>query len=178
MFIEHGIHQHVNTNAVLFSEEIENGLKRKAMVVQVSVDAGTRETYKKIKGRDAFETVWNNISKYSRAGDVIGKYIIYDNNASAEDVRGFIDLCRINSVASVILSPEQQRNNAGAYSDETLRNVALMIHEARNAGVSIQMNPGLPFLPMAKSKIDECLKLTSQSRGLACDQNASQMAHS
>jgi organic radical activating enzyme len=152
MFAERRIRQNVNTNAVRFSSTIERGLREKTMSVQVSVDAGTRETYQQVKGRDAFEPVWENIGKYAQAGDLTVKYIIYNLNSQIENVHNFIRLCQQHQVISVVLTPEVRQDTQGTFTDDTLRNVAIFAHEAKQAQLNLKL---VPFLPKAQAKINE-----------------------
>lgn len=83
-----------------YSESIAYALKRGKANLCVSVDSGTSETYKKIKGADTFDIVMDNLQKYAAEskpnkfsrGFVIPKYIIIpDVNDSQEEIRAFFD---------------------------------------------------------------------------------------
>ena len=68
-------------------------------VLKTSIDCGTRETYAKIRNRDVFEDVVNNITRSAKEGifDAIYlKYILLEDgsNTSDKDIYGFIDICR------------------------------------------------------------------------------------
>jgi len=83
----------INTNSELYSKEIAEKLTDKRSRVQISLDSGTAETFKAIKGRDCFEKVCKNIQKYSKIGNVILKYIILPGlNDNEKDVKGFIKI--------------------------------------------------------------------------------------
>ena len=144
LLADNRIQQHVNTNAVLHSAAIERGLRAGNMIVRVSVDAGTRETYQRIKGRDAFDAVWKTIGKYAAAGMLTAKYIVYDRNSAREDLQGFLRLCIANDVDSITVVPETGRNITGDFSGETRRNTAAMIDEARKRGLSVTATPFTP----------------------------------
>jgi len=156
MLLEHQIYQVVNTNAVVFSECIEAGVKANLMEVVVSVDAGTPETFLRIKGRDFFCRVWENISRYARAGTITAKYIICNDNVSPADADGFINLCSANKVASIALVPEQELLIHDGFSDETLRLTAHMIHMAERLGLTLAFMQ--PFSSKQRARIDEHLK--------------------
>jgi uncharacterized Fe-S cluster-containing radical SAM superfamily protein len=85
------------TNASVYSKEIASLMRRKDAIICVSIDAGTPETFKKIKGVDAYEKVCDNLLHYaedSSAYKIWLKYLfMYDINASDEDLDGFIDYC-------------------------------------------------------------------------------------
>src|SRR4029453_3972775 len=56
-----------------------------------SVDAGAAETYKKMKKRDEYQTVWRNLHLYRRRGaHVVVKYIVTGENCSSREIRSFI----------------------------------------------------------------------------------------
>lgn len=56
----------VLTNATKYSEIVERGIKEGRVNIVVSVDSGTRETFFKIKRRDFYDKVWENITKYAK----------------------------------------------------------------------------------------------------------------
>ena len=62
----------------------------------MSIDAGTRETYQKIKGHDFFDKVITNLKKYSESeGDVSLKFIILEGiNDNKEEIDGFIKIAK------------------------------------------------------------------------------------
>jgi wyosine [tRNA(Phe)-imidazoG37] synthetase (radical SAM superfamily) len=83
------------TNATIFSEAVYRGLETERLSILTSIDAGTRETYKKIRGKDLFETTLANIKKYSKANNgkgVVIKYIMLADNCDDENLLGFIDI--------------------------------------------------------------------------------------
>lgn len=57
----------VHSSGIKFSKAIEKGIKEKKLSVCLSADAGTRETFKKVKRVDKFEKFWENAKKYSQA---------------------------------------------------------------------------------------------------------------
>ena len=68
-------------------------------VLKTSIDCGTRETYAKIRNRDVFEDVVNNIIRSAKEGifdTIYLKYILLEDgsNTSDKDIYGFIELCR------------------------------------------------------------------------------------
>ena len=67
--------------------------------LKTSIDCGTRETYKKIRGRDLYDTVVENIinaAKNNAFDEIMLKYIFLEDgsNASYKDVNGFINLVK------------------------------------------------------------------------------------
>lgn len=90
------------SNATSYNVKIHNMIKRPNNSLIVSVDSGTRETFKNIKGVDLFEEIWKNIGLYaSEGGNVIVKYIIMGVNSNSEDLDGFIDMCVKNNIRHI-----------------------------------------------------------------------------
>jgi molybdenum cofactor biosynthesis enzyme MoaA len=59
-----------------------------------SLDAGTRESYTKIKGKDVFDTVVENIRRYAaNSGNIQLKYIVMPENCNDDDLNGFLAIC-------------------------------------------------------------------------------------
>ena len=74
----------------LIARYLEDG---KLTTLITSTDAGTKETFKKIRGVNAFDKVFNNIKKYHIAagrGTII-KYVFTDGNSSLEEIKKFLE---------------------------------------------------------------------------------------
>jgi molybdenum cofactor biosynthesis enzyme MoaA len=105
-----GYSSKIYSNCVIYSDALYNCLKQGNMMINTSVDAGTRETFAKIKGVDRFEQVCGNIRRYAKAGMVELKYIflpgINDNEADVDGFIGFIEdiLNDCGNIASVIVT--------------------------------------------------------------------------
>lgn len=72
------------TSGVLYSDAVEKAIKTNDFFMTISIDAGSPETYKKIKRVDSFDTLLNNIRRYIQATPITAeiltlKYIIIDN---------------------------------------------------------------------------------------------------
>lgn len=108
-----GYNQFINTTGIIFSENIMNGLENGNIEVRISVDSGTPETFKKIKGVDKFDIVWNNIKKYCKFPDRVQvKYILFEWNANENDIIGFVKKCKWAGVKNVILAPEMNAEHS------------------------------------------------------------------
>ena len=97
LFIEHEIQPiRVLTNGLIFSRAIERGLGMKYVNIMISVDSGSPEMYKWIKGVDAYDRVWENIRKYHESQNdpnyVKTKYIIIPtiNDNKEEIIKFFV----------------------------------------------------------------------------------------
>lgn len=86
----------VLTNAIKYNKYIEKGLENNLVNILVSIDAGSREVYKKIKLTDKYSIVWKNINKYvekqAQKSLVKTKYIIIPEiNNYKEELKLFIE---------------------------------------------------------------------------------------
>lgn len=96
----------VSTNLTKYEKEIESYLEENRILLFVSPDAGTPETYARIKGRDLFDRVKDNMLKYSRLNPrgVYPKYICLPENCNATDRDGFLDLVEACEITKIALS--------------------------------------------------------------------------
>jgi len=93
------------SNATKYNFRLLEKIKKKANCLLVSIDCGTSETYKKLKGVNLFNMVCRNIEKYSlNGGNVILKYIITEENTNQDDLDGFMELCVKNKIESILIS--------------------------------------------------------------------------
>lgn len=84
------------TNAVKFRQSIFDGLKDGSIRwTCTSLDAGTPSSFLKIKQRDSFMQVLENLTRYAHAGSSGGgrlavKYIFCEDNCGDDDIAGFV----------------------------------------------------------------------------------------
>lgn len=135
-FREHKIRQAVNSSGIVFIEEILEGMKDSSVSIQISPDAGCKETYRKIKRQNNFDAVWDNIKKYSLYPDMLFvKYVFFSFNANENDVRLFIDKCVSSGVKNIVIDCESESANNpegkfGNITDEIVKLALLMKHLA------------------------------------------------
>lgn len=157
--IEHVKSVRVFTNAVRFSEAVEKGLATGKVEVETSVDAGTRELYQAIKGKDALETVWENLTRYAATGGpVCAKYILKANNSAPEELDAFLERCKRAKVSSIHATPEFYELSRGEVSSESLRGAARIIYEARRSNIDVNrgaesFGPYAPTVRMLTSQL-------------------------
>ena len=85
------------SNSLNYSVHISKELESHKALLCTSIDAGTDETFKFIRGRSkGLETIFENLKKYQEASaspsKVIIKYILDDSNLSEKDLNGFVKL--------------------------------------------------------------------------------------
>ncbi|MDR2532915.1 MAG: radical SAM protein [Oscillospiraceae bacterium] len=97
----------INTNGSIFNEHIFEMMNRKRIFFTVSIDSGTKETFERVKGVNAFEKVKSNLMRYSNAkiGFIALKYTFVPGvNDNEEDIDGFVDFVQETGGIFVILS--------------------------------------------------------------------------
>lgn len=85
------------TSGILFSQEIANLLKNDARNnLCVSLDSGTRETYKRVKGVDAFDVIVANLKKYRTfSSNITLKYILIEGiNDNENEIDNFFEISK------------------------------------------------------------------------------------
>ena len=157
LLMDYGCIQEIHTNGTIYVNLIEEGLRRGKMYVTTSVDAGTSETYRRIKGRDYFDEVWNNLNRYAQAGAVNVKYIIYDQNNSTEDGLEFLRLSRKIGAKRILFVPETSEYLQHTISDKTIQTIATMMNKARKLGLRVTDNLDQHFGKKYSRKIEEKL---------------------
>lgn len=96
------------SNCFIYDQEIANLLALgKSSYLQCDLDAGTPETYIKVKGFNKFDTVRENLKKYSKFGIVKLKYVVLPGwNDSQADFEGTVALLKDLKINELMLSPE------------------------------------------------------------------------
>lgn len=81
----------IHTNGTRLPRPIQHGLPTRRIHILCSVDAGTRQAWKRLKNRDLLETVWRNLHQYIRLGcRVMLKYIMKEENCSQAELHAFL----------------------------------------------------------------------------------------
>jgi len=86
----------VLTNSSVYCPEIVRALALGRAIVNTSLDAGSRETFRRVKGADAWERVCGNLRQYAqvRKNNIVLKYILLPGvNDTHEEIDGFVHLC-------------------------------------------------------------------------------------
>ena len=94
---------HINSNGSKYNQLFVDGILKNRLNLTLTPDAGRKETYKVVKGRDLFDKVWNNIARYSAAtkGNVSVKLILQKDNIN--DINDFIQLCKTHGIKETII---------------------------------------------------------------------------
>ena len=89
------LYHRVFTNSVRYSEPLNEFLKKGLVKITTSVDAGTEETFKKVRGRQKFQNVFENLQTYAQIDPtkITVKYIFTDENDKEEEINEFVNNC-------------------------------------------------------------------------------------
>lgn len=114
--------------------------------INVSIDAGTAETWKKIKGVDNFEEVCMNLADYYKAscrpGQVTLKYIILPGiNDSEEDYESLMDIMGVLETPHLTLARDGNKKYGAKEKEEKQlldAAVRLAVH-CKKKGIAVDM---------------------------------------
>lgn len=104
------------TNCMKFDEDIAKNLHdNPRSTINLSIDSGTPETWRKIKGLDNFDKVIENLSKYyvasTRPGQITLKYIVMPGiNDNYEDFTSVIEIMKVLKVNRLIIARDGRKN--------------------------------------------------------------------
>lgn len=147
------------TNAVVYEKFFSN--KEVAYgLINCSLDAGNRETYKKIKGKDYFERVVQNLEKYAADGCSIQlKYILLEGlNDDAENIGQFLDIAeRIG--AAVSLSFNQDAQTHVTKDSPMWPPVELFTRSAKEKNLNLKVE----FWPLGQEERETIQKILDES---------------
>jgi sulfatase maturation enzyme AslB (radical SAM superfamily) len=144
-FVEHGVFMHLLTNCTIGSEAVKAGLKSGTVAVWCSVDAGTSDTYLKVKGRRRFDTVWNVLGEYSKLNPflVIAKYIFKEDNCSTAEIDGFLAAAKKAGVSQISISQDMNEFNGPSspshaqLPEHLVASMAEMAFKALSSGLTV-----------------------------------------
>lgn len=111
--------QRIFTNALKYSKSLQEALDNKLATITTSIDAGTEDTFKKIRGSSRLDLVLHNLHNYSRNNSelITIKYIFTENNYDFNEVQAFVnnlinfDLLNCNFLISTDFKSHVLSNN-------------------------------------------------------------------
>ena len=135
------------TNAFLFDEAIAQKLHGDpCSSINLSIDAGTPETWRKIKGFDNFETVLSNLHRYrrdsARPGQIILKYIILpDVNDRPEDLSAVVEIAKRLDVRHLTIArdTEKRYSSSSKYRSKLVETAARLLGLCQRNGIQNDM---------------------------------------
>lgn len=134
-YIENSIPVEIYTNGAKVPKTFVDGVNKGLFRIILSPDAGSREVYKKIKGKDYFETTWFNIKKYveETSGNVEVKFILEKGNI--DDVDNMINMCLKTGVNKVHLSMDVNISETEFYKYES--SFSHFVNRCKNEGINL-----------------------------------------
>jgi len=105
------------SSGIKYCKSIEDGFSKDKLSMLISLDSGTKETYKKIKNVDCFDSVVSNIKRYIDVSDnakqfITLKYIIVDGvNDNINEISEFFNIVSILGVKTVRLDVDSLKYN-------------------------------------------------------------------
>ena len=102
---------YIQTNGIKYSKTIEKILAKGKGEVNISPDAGSKDTYKKIKQVNEYNKVLNNIKKYNEKtheqSQLISKYILIPNvNDNKKEVDLWLEACKKIKLKNIAIDME------------------------------------------------------------------------
>lgn len=118
------------SNSTKYSNAIEKYLSKGKATLTTSIDAGTVEVFKKIRGIKGMHKVFDNLEKYNKAAKkgIIIKYVLTKENSTNNELNSFIELIKKHKLLNCSF---QISSN---YKDEKLSN------ELLDSAIKLYMN--------------------------------------
>lgn len=134
------------TNGVKYNEGVSKIISRDNGFAIVSIDAGTKDGYIKIKEVDAFENVAANLKRYkAEGGHFAVKYIMcLGINDNTTEVDGFIRFCEDVQPENVMLGVNFYDEKA-AFCENSMKLLTRIRQGSEDAGIPVVWQVGLAF---------------------------------
>jgi hypothetical protein len=138
MAVRHGTRNEVATNSTIFSSVLCSHLTNSRVSMKTSVDCGTPETFLRMKHKDWFDRVWDNLGRYAATGGMVSaKYILSYENIGAPDLFGFIDRVKRHNIRWVDLDINHNFRPDEA-TKEYVQAAAFLIQKLRLESVNVE----------------------------------------
>jgi wyosine [tRNA(Phe)-imidazoG37] synthetase (radical SAM superfamily) len=153
--IEYGCNNiRVLTNTIIYSPIIEKALRKDAVTLTISLDAGTKKVHEKVKGVCSYDLIWENIRKYSSVlpknsnHQIDLKYIIVEGlNDTKKEVETWIKLSKKNGATCVSVNATNQlleKVNIDKKTSDKIMNLADFAYKkAKKIGIPIYFHANL-----------------------------------
>lgn len=133
------------TNGIKYSEEIAEGLRLGTMNIMISIDSGSKNMYKWIKGVDLYDKVWENIGKYTESQkypSLVGtKYIIIPEiNDSKSEIIKFMEQNKKHNVQNIAFDIEMNwyQENKDNIPESLYDLIEFTIEEAQKRNINYE----------------------------------------
>ena len=127
----------IHSNGTKYKELYASGVNAKKIRLTLTPDAGNEASYKKMKGKDFFHTVWANIKRYSLEtnGQVTVKTIMQEENV--DDVESIVDLCEESGVKNIVVDVDI--NIRDSISERVASSIDRFVKYSRNKNLIITL---------------------------------------
>lgn len=153
----------IHTNNIQYSKSIEKGIKKNAINLMISIDAGTKKCHEQVKRVKSFDKVWHNFKKYTKAkpkdysGKLCAKYVMVPNvNDSEKEIKEFIKQAKKNGLTHVALNVYNQLLNNMNYEENLLMHLYNLAEffksEAQKANLKYISFPNIEYVYTKLSK--------------------------
>lgn len=131
--------QYIHTNAIKFSSAMAALLNFGLGHINVSLDSGSPEVYRQVKGVNAWQKVIDNLRQYCKHGkpeNITLKYIVFDANNKIGEIEKFLMLCGELGIKKINYSLNFIETNSGKVSDKTIVAAAYLKKRAADLGIN------------------------------------------
>ncbi len=158
----------IHSSGIRYSRALEKGIREKKITICLSADAGTSETYKKIKRVDKFDIFWENVKKYAQNQTdendkkfVTTKYILIPEiNTSKDEIDKWFELNEKSGIKTVTFDIETDycrdlTEKGKDYPEELVKISEYMINKANELKYNIIYYNNFKYLAYKNGFIDE-----------------------
>ena len=160
-------------------EVLTNGIKYEPLIgkmlnaenhnmICISLDCGSKESYKRIKRVDKYDEVISTIKKYindakDKANRVKIKYIIFPNvNDNKKEIDTFFDVCKnigVKTVARAVNHSDSKMNTTNkAIENSVIKAYKYFEEQAKKYGMELQLEPWADAI--IENKVYNCRKIS------------------
>ena len=128
----------LNSNLSIYNEKLAALIEDERISrIITSLDAGTRETFKKVKQKDMFDNVLENLRKYPVSKiDLLLGYVFLENiNDNETDIDGFYEI--VKEVGGVI---RLSTDNESSYTKKMKELVLRLTNKAKTDGLKVNVD--------------------------------------
>ncbi len=151
LLTDYGTRYSIFSNGVILSESILKALESYQGELVLTIDAGSQDVYERIKGKDCFDIVWNNVKTYAQKGygKVVAKIVITNDNIN--DVFSFVAKAKESGILRVCYDIDA---NLSQVSSDIIQAVAELQLECKKRGIET-FDGGVGTMSNPENKIRE-----------------------
>ncbi|MCL2633258.1 MAG: radical SAM protein [Oscillospiraceae bacterium] len=131
------------TNGLIFDKEAADMMRQRKASIDISIDAGTRETFAKIKSVNYWDKLLANLEKYAQTGGYIQlKYIFLENiNDNKTEIDGFFDVAvKYASAVKIAADMVDMKKRSTPLSENCRDMMKYFIETAKNKEIPLRVD--------------------------------------